>query len=123
VLKNVKVDLLPPSYQFHLSRVHGLWTWGSKAPARLRFHAQILAELDSKLRSENVDNISLSDLKQSLYVRQFDALHLTDAEERQLLKDWLSLTKRDPSSSSIVLHAPVISQLHLEQNPQPPKLQ
>lgn len=71
-----------------------MWTWGQSS-SRLRLHAQILAELDSKLRSEQqVDDMALSDLKQSLYIRQFDIAPLSDEEERQLLKDWLNLTKR-----------------------------
>jgi len=114
IIQRVKVDSLPPLCQVHLSRAHGLWTWGwgSNGAIRLRRHAEILAVLDSKLRMEKVDDMTLSDLKQSLYIRQFDILKLTDESERQLLKDWLNLTKRN-SSEAVILHSPILTQLHL----------
>lgn len=114
--------------QSHLLSAHGMSSMVPFYSSRLRRRAELIRVIDSKLEEEDVDQLSISDLDQSLFVRKLDDAGLSEGEKRQLLRQWIFLTRgmvlighyrpiyntnlfSGRSSDSFILHAPIFGTL------------
>ncbi|KAK0406903.1 hypothetical protein QR680_018879 [Steinernema hermaphroditum] len=101
---------LPYSHIVRLCLIHRCFPLGGVKALDER--ANILRELDSRMRSEIhvVDDMADEDLVMHLFIRQLQYEEKSVAEMRELLKTWLITSQDFSSDLSLLVHAPILCQ-------------